>query len=75
MATELATDIIVNVGDVKFYLHKVMSLYYFGIYLSFRTLDEVWMLDLDKYSISHMHYMRYTTVAIRTSASWFLFMY
>lgn len=25
MATELATDIIVNVGDVKFYLHKVVS--------------------------------------------------
>lgn len=23
VATELATDIIVNVGDIKFYLHKV----------------------------------------------------
>lgn len=24
VATELATDIVVNVGDVKFYLHKVL---------------------------------------------------
>lgn len=25
VATELATDIVVNVGDVKFYLHKVRN--------------------------------------------------
>jgi len=25
VATELATDIIVNVGEVKFYLHKVVT--------------------------------------------------
>lgn len=23
MASELATDVVVNIGDVKFYLHKV----------------------------------------------------
>lgn len=27
VATELATDIVVNVGDVKFYLHKVLNLF------------------------------------------------
>lgn len=27
VATELATDIVVNVGDVKFYLHKVWNSY------------------------------------------------
>lgn len=27
VATELATDITVNVGDVKFYLHKVCTVY------------------------------------------------
>ena len=25
VATELATDIVINVGDVKFYLHKVCT--------------------------------------------------
>lgn len=25
VATELATDIVINVGDVKFYLHKVRT--------------------------------------------------
>lgn len=27
VATELATDLVVNVGDVKFYLHKVYLTY------------------------------------------------
>lgn len=27
VATELATDIVINVGDVKFYLHKVGILF------------------------------------------------
>lgn len=40
MASELATDIIVNVGDAKFYLHKVMNLGYFEIYL----VVEFWMM-------------------------------
>ena len=32
VATELASDIVINVGDVKFYLHKV------GIYLVLRVM-------------------------------------
>lgn len=35
MATELATDIIINVGDVKFYLHKVRNF----VLACFRTVD------------------------------------
>lgn len=31
VATELATDIVVNVGDVKFYLHKVRQLLRYDI--------------------------------------------
>uniref|UniRef100_A0A453HE51 Uncharacterized protein n=1 Tax=Aegilops tauschii subsp. strangulata TaxID=200361 RepID=A0A453HE51_AEGTS len=34
VATELATDIVISIGDVKFYLHKVSTSYLYNLLLS-----------------------------------------
>jgi hypothetical protein len=41
VATELASDIVVNVGDVKFYLHKVM---FYSIEHSFCNNNTVFVI-------------------------------
>ena len=37
VAAELATDIIVNVGDIKFYLHKVLIIFQSSKHFKFIT--------------------------------------
>lgn len=42
VATELATDMVISVGDVKFYVHKVYSFQPEKVFLKFVFFLKIW---------------------------------